>query len=948
MTETPPRTRRLAWVAIRAEEAAVRRARAASARHAVPPADRTPPRPTLTVIVCAYTMDRWDDLTAALASIRAQDEPPAETILVADHCHELAGRAAREFPDVTVLRNRGRRGLSGARNTGVEGAHGDIVAFLDDDATAEPDWTMRLLDGYADPNVLGVGGRIQPSWDTGRPAWFPAEFDWVVGCTYRGMPEHAAPVRNLIGANMSFRRSVLLGVGGFRTDLGRVGTRPLGCEETELCIRAAARHRGGRIGYEPAAVVRHRVPAARTTWRYFRARCWAEGLSKAAVSRHAGTGTALASERSYLASTIPRALVRPFAPDAAPPKATIPALVLGVLTTALGYATGRLRGLGQDPPPTAPALAFRAFGLLALPIAALLWVLAVRMPVAVERMGGLGLLDVLPTLYWCALALLTAGFAATLLDRAARAPRYALYTCALVTMLHATPAVLYEHLRYAWAWKHVEVVDQFLRTGETLPNAGELAPYHQWPGFFAEAAAAVEAIGAPDALTMAAWSPLAFDLLLIGPLVLLYRTFTRNRRILWAAVWIYFGTAWVGQDYFAPQTFAFVLYVTILALVLDRDRRPPVTLGLCAPLVLAVVTAHQLTPPMLAVAAGALACSRAHRPVALPLLGFTAVAVLGWDLTVARPFLFEQFGTSWSQFGDFQANTHAGMVNLGTAEPGQVLVARVDRALTAGVVLLAAAALIRCPRLRRSPATLLAIAPLPLLAAGAYGGEIIFRVYLFALPAVAFLIASWLAPLFGDRGRPRPRAVLLPVVFALLLTGFVFGYYGKERQNHFVDGEIAARRWLASVSAPGDLIVAATNNFPGAYADYERQQHRWFAMETPALREGVVRDPVAGLTALADEYPGSTAYLFLTAGQRAECDQTGLLPAGALDRMDHTLSTAPRFTVLLRDRDAVIYRIDPGTTPQRAVAPQAAPPPQVAPPSSAPVRSAPVRSGPAR
>ncbi|MGC0423035.1 glycosyltransferase family 2 protein [Embleya sp. AB8] len=929
MTETPPRTRRLAWVAIRAEEAAAKRA-GARARRAVPPAHHTRPRPTLTVIVCAYTMDRWDDLTAALASIRAQDEPPAQTILVADHCHELAARAARAFPDVTVLRNRGRRGLSGARNTGVEGARGDIVAFLDDDAVAEPDWTMRLLDGYADPNVLGVGGRIRPNWDTGRPTWFPAEFDWVVGCTYRGMPEHAAPVRNLIGANMSFRRRVLLGIGGFRTDLGRIGTRPLGGEETELCIRAAARHRGGRLGYEPAAVVRHRVPAARCTWRYFRARCWAEGLSKAAVGRHAGTDRALAAERAYLASTIPRALVRPFAPDPGPPKATIPALVLGVLTTALGYAAGRLRGLGQDPPPTPAALAFRAFGVLALPIAMVLWILAVRLPVAVDRMGGLGLLDVLPVPFWCALGLLTAGFAAGLLDRATRAPRYALYTGALVTMLHATPAVLYEHLRYAWAWKHVEVVDQFLRTGRTLPHAGELTPYHEWPGFFAAAAGVVRAVGAHDAQTIATWSPLAFDLLLIGPLLLLYRTLTRNRRIAWAAVWIYFGTAWVGQDYFAPQTFAFVLYVTILALVLDRDRRPLATLARCAPLVLAVVTVHQLTPLMLAVAAAALACTRAYRRVALPLLGLTVVAVLGWDLTVARSFVFEQFGASWDQFGEFRANAHAGMVNLGSAEPGQVLVARVDRALTVCVVLLAGAALIRTPRLRHSPATLLALAPLPLLAAGAYGGEIIFRVYLFALPAVAFLIASWLAPLFGDRRGPRPRALLLPAVFALLLTGFVFGYYGKERQNHFTDGEIAARRWLASVSAPGDLIVAATNNFPGAYADYERQQHRWFAMETPELRAGVVRDPVAGLSALADEYGGATGYLFLTAGQRAECEQTGLLPAGTLDRLDRALSTAPRFTLLRHDRDAVIYRINPATTgvaaTPRPTAPRSVPP----------------------
>jgi GT2 family glycosyltransferase len=908
VTDTSPRIKRLAWVALKADLDELDLPTPPTVPVPVP---ETTPRPTLTVIVCAYTMDRWDDLGAALASIRAQDEPPAETILVADHCHELAARAARAFPDVRVLRNRGRRGLSGARNTGVAGARGDIVAFLDDDATAEPDWTMRLLDAYTDPNVLGVGGRIRPVWDTERPAWLPTEFDWVVGCTYRGMPEHAAPVRNLIGANMSFRRRVLVDTGGFRTDLGRVGSRPLGCEETELCIRAAARHRGGTLAYEPAAVVHHRVPAARTTWRYFRARCWAEGLSKAAVSRHTGARRALAAERSYLGSTIPRALVRPFVPHPRVPRATVPALVLGVLTTALGYAAGRARGLGRDPLPGPGRLALQAFGILALPLAALLWILAMRMPVAVDRMGGLGLLDVLPVVYWCALGLLTVGFAVTLLDRAARTPRLALYTAALVTMLHATPAVLYEHLRYAWAWKHVEVVDQFLRLGGTSGDAGELTPYHQWPGFFAGIAAVVRACGLPDALTIAVWSPLVVDLALIAPLVLLYRNLTRNRRIVWAAVWIYFSTAWVGQDYFAPQTFAFVLYVCILALALDRHRRPLATVGRCAPLVLAVVTSHQLTPIMLVVAALAMVCTRAYRSVGAPLLALTVVAVLAWDLTVARPFVFDQLGLALDQLGHFEANANSGMVDLGAADPGQVLVARVDRALTAAVLLLAIAALIQRPRLRRSPATLLALAPVPLLAAGAYGGEIIFRVYLFALPAVAFLVASWLTLLCLPRRRPSPRALVVPLVLVLLLAGFVFGYYGKERQNHFDDAELAARGRLAAVSAPGDLIVAATNNFPGAYADYEKQEHRWFAMETPALRDAVVRDPVASLTALADEYAGAGAYLFLTAGQRAQCDQTGLLPTGALDRMDRTLAGARRFTLVLRDRDAVIYRIEP-------------------------------------
>jgi hypothetical protein len=154
--------------------------------------------------------------------------------------------------------------------------------------------------------VLGVGGAIVPVWAAGRPGWFPEEFDWVVGCTYRGMPDTAAPVRNLIGCNMSFRRRVFEAVGGFRSGIGRIGTRPAGCEETELCIRVRQRWPEGVLLYEPSARVYHRVPASRARWRYFHARCYYEGRSKAAVARFVGAGDGLASERAYTLRTLPR------------------------------------------------------------------------------------------------------------------------------------------------------------------------------------------------------------------------------------------------------------------------------------------------------------------------------------------------------------------------------------------------------------------------------------------------------------------------------------------------------------------------------------------------------------------------------------------------------------------------------------------------------------------
>ncbi|MDX6426583.1 MAG: glucosyl-dolichyl phosphate glucuronosyltransferase, partial [Gaiellaceae bacterium] len=260
---------------------------------------------SFSVVICAYSDDRWLDLERAVASVETQTRPALETVVVVDHNPGLLARARAELAGVHSVPNSGERGLSGARNSGVAAARGDIVAFLDDDAAAADEWLERLAACYADEEVIGVGGSIAPVWPRARPAWFPPEFDWVVGCTYRGMPSSRTSVRNLIGANMSLRRTTLAAVAGFRSGIGRIGTRPVGCEETELCIRALQRWPGRRFVYEPQARVSHRVDAARTGWRYFLRRCYAEGQSKAQVARLCGARDALATERAYTLRVLP-------------------------------------------------------------------------------------------------------------------------------------------------------------------------------------------------------------------------------------------------------------------------------------------------------------------------------------------------------------------------------------------------------------------------------------------------------------------------------------------------------------------------------------------------------------------------------------------------------------------------------------------------------------------
>ena len=317
------------------------------------------------VVICVYTADRWDDILEAVDSVREQSRPALEILLVVDHNPALLDRLAHEYekyqtvghpgPTVRVLANTGLRGLSAGRNSGIAASRGTIVAFLDDDAVAERDWLRHMASAYADPLVMAVGGRTVPSWASGhRPAWFPAEFDWVVGCAYKGLPQGRAPVRNVLGGNASYRRSAFDVVGGFATGIGRDGDkRPLGCEETEFCIRLTRARPEAVLLFDNHAVIHHKVPADRERFRYFRDRAYAEGLSKAQVTQSVGMGRGLKSERHYTARVLPAGVARGLR-DALLGRrggaGRAGAIVAGVAAATAGYAVGTLRARSHGSP----------------------------------------------------------------------------------------------------------------------------------------------------------------------------------------------------------------------------------------------------------------------------------------------------------------------------------------------------------------------------------------------------------------------------------------------------------------------------------------------------------------------------------------------------------------------------------------------------------------------
>ncbi|PYY59491.1 glycosyltransferase family 2 protein [Curtobacterium sp. MCPF17_003] len=310
---------------------------------------------TVAVVICAYTQQRWGDLQDSVESAKRQPERP-EVVVVIDHEPELLARAAARWPELRVVPNTEDRGLSGARNTGVALTDADVVAFLDDDATADPDWLGHMLTALEDPDVVGVGGRATPSWPTATgPGPYADELLWIVGCSYRGLPETPGDVRNVIGSSMAFRRDAILLAGGFRSGIGRVGNQPLGCEETELCIRIAQARPGARIRHEPRSNVSHRVSPDRVTMRYLRRRSYYEGISKAVLSRRVGTGDSLASESTYLTRVIPGAVLRELRHVGRGGGLRAYAIALSVVSTVAGYAVGRVLGTVVVRTPPAPA-----------------------------------------------------------------------------------------------------------------------------------------------------------------------------------------------------------------------------------------------------------------------------------------------------------------------------------------------------------------------------------------------------------------------------------------------------------------------------------------------------------------------------------------------------------------------------------------------------------------
>jgi hypothetical protein len=577
-----------------------------------------------------------------------------------------------------------------------------------------------------------------------------------------------------------------------------------------------------------------------------------------------------------------------------------------------------------------------------------LWVLSLAR-VNLRELNDFGLASVLPVSVFLALVLSTAAFAWTLGQRPLRRPVVLLHVVVLVVMLYGMNPMVEPVPGPNILWRHAGIADHIATTGTVDPR---IDAYFNWPGFFVLAAFLTNAAGLNSIVQLAAgWAPVFFNLLYLGPLLLLYRRATSDHRLIWLAMWFFYLTNWIQQDYLAPQAFTYLLYLLILGILLrwfatDRSTwpaparflpwRPPLpspatpTLfdvrptpapmllepsaqraGLMAVVIVlfaAAVPSHQLTPFAVLIGVSALVIVRRCSARGLPWLMLSML--VAWITFMSAAYLAGHLEVLSGHVGQVNSIAAANVTARLTGSSGHQFVVHVRLALTALLWALALLGWLRRRRQRQDDVefTLLAVAPFLLMGLQSYGGELLLRVYLFGLPFVAFLAAGLFLPVKAGATSWR-TAGAIGLAGITLLSGFMFARYGNERMDHFTSAELGAVRHLYEIAPPGSLLLAATPDLPWKFQDYARYEYRTVPTLPNSGSGGDLAKPVLSIMRQHRE-PG--AYLIVTRSQQADVQARNTLPPGSLHRLESTLRQSPAVQLVYANQDARIYTLRPG------------------------------------
>ncbi|MCO5996209.1 polysaccharide biosynthesis protein [Actinoallomurus rhizosphaericola] len=575
--------------------------------------------------------------------------------------------------------------------------------------------------------------------------------------------------------------------------------------------------------------------------------------------------------------------------------------------------------------------------------------------VRLTRMNGYGLISVLPVATLVGAGLLVAAFFGTLwLDRQRRV-LLLLQLVAIVVALHGLAPALEPYARPETAWQHYGFVEYIRRTGAA---DYALDARFSWPGFFALVAFVTRVAGLRDLEPLLHWAPVAAQLLYLAPLYLILRTMRANWRACWLAAWLFVVVDWVGQDYFSPQGFTYLLYLLFIGVLLNWFRppvrpaawrsvpgrvrafvsgplaageRPPVdvpagtraALLVVLAVVFAVTTAsHQLTPFLTLFTCTGLVVVRRCTARGLPVL--LAVMVAGWVGFMATAYWAGHIGDLFSGAGALLSNLTGGVAGRVSNGSESLATVQLVRILIAAVTMLLAVYGAVRRRLRRlDDRVAFVLLAAPFLAAGLqnYGGEIALRVYFFVLPGACLLAAY----AFFPTTFPAPRRTLAvggAALSGLLLAGgFLFVRFGNETFEQVRPGEVKAFEAMLRQTPTGVINVvwqADPQDDAGYFPMMPWGARSMERFDYTAVRASANPSDVSGIVAALRERPGG--YFITSRANEAYNHYNYGLPASYAGRLRAALAAAPQLRPVFTDGDAAVYAL-------RTPAPGAPPPP---------------------
>jgi hypothetical protein len=491
-----------------------------------------------------------------------------------------------------------------------------------------------------------------------------------------------------------------------------------------------------------------------------------------------------------------------------------------------------------------------------IPLAAglIAWVYGIRQ-IQFESISTYGPLASGDIWFLLGLALLFGGGLVELLSRMPRAWLLCLYVAAVITVIYAAAPLLYKAPEYSWVYKHIGIAASFSTYGKLVDPSNI---YDQWPALFTTLAS-ISGLAKVSALDFAAWAELAFELadalLVLG----IFRMIGVNRRSAYLALFLYEGfIAWIGQDYLSPQAFAYMLWLGIATIILRwllvpiRDRgygsergglvsrlrarllaqmpqplaATPGERGLAFTLVIvldfAIVAAHQLTPYMTIVQLGTLVI------LGLVWRGWT---LLGLVVILTLGYLLPRYGLISSQYGGLFSsgnavgNASGAGAQLGTNYGAHAFTSRVVEVLAAALYLPTLVAIVRNRRHlgRVVIQALLGFSPFVIVFGQSYGGEAIYRVFLFSAAWCVILVADALVEISAIAWRKG----LVGCAYVIFLVLGLQGNYGTIYYDGVTPQEVTASLWLYDHAPRGSLFVLATENFP----TYEAPNYQYFNLQ---------------------------------------------------------------------------------------------------------------------